>query len=44
MTRHDFQTIAGWVKPGATVLDLGCGDGMLLKYLQDHTPGQGLWR
>jgi len=34
--RHDFQAIAQWIKPGATVLDLGCGDGLLLKYLQ-HT-------
>ena len=31
--RPDFQTIAGWVQPGSTVLDLGCGDGLLLKLL-----------
>jgi methionine biosynthesis protein MetW len=31
--RHDFEAIAGWVRPDATVLDLGCGDGLLLKYL-----------
>jgi methionine biosynthesis protein MetW len=31
--RPDFDAIAGWVAPLATVLDLGCGDGLLLKYL-----------
>ena len=31
--RLDFEAIAGWVKPRASVLDLGCGDGVLLKYL-----------
>lgn len=32
--RADFATIAQWIKPGAKVLDLGCGDGALLKYLK----------
>jgi methionine biosynthesis protein MetW len=32
--RADFAAIAQWVKPGARVLDLGCGDGALFKYLQ----------
>src|SRR5215470_20175018 len=32
--RPDFIAIAGWVKPDATVLDLGCGDGLLLKFLR----------
>lgn len=32
--RPDFAAIAQWVKRGAHVLDLGCGDGTLLKYLQ----------
>jgi methionine biosynthesis protein MetW len=31
--RPDFDAIAGWVTPSATVLDLGCGDGLLLKVL-----------
>jgi methionine biosynthesis protein MetW len=35
MMRQDFQTIADWIPPRAKVLDLGCGDGDLLKYLQD---------
>lgn len=32
--RADFATIAQWIKPGSKVLDLGCGDGALLKYLK----------
>ena len=33
--RPDFAAIAGWVRLGSSVLDLGCGDGSLLRYLQD---------
>jgi methionine biosynthesis protein MetW len=32
--RADFAAIAQWVKPSARVLDLGCGDGSLFKYLK----------
>ncbi|NHC06554.1 methionine biosynthesis protein MetW [Azonexus fungiphilus] len=33
--RPDFDVIAAWVEPGHRVLDLGCGDGALLKHLID---------
>jgi len=33
--RADFAAIAGWISMGSTVLDLGCGDGSLLRYLRD---------
>lgn len=44
MMRQDFQTIANWITPHAKVLDLGCGNGELLKYLQDtrNTRGYGV--
>ncbi len=32
-TRPDFAAIAAWIPQGASVLDLGCGDGALLGYL-----------
>jgi methionine biosynthesis protein MetW len=32
--RPDLAVIADWVAPGARVLDLGCGDGVLLDHLQ----------
>ena len=33
--RYDYEVIASLIHPGERVLDLGCGDGGLLKYLQD---------
>jgi methionine biosynthesis protein MetW len=32
--RTDHLAIAEWVKPGSRVLDVGCGDGQLLKLLE----------
>ena len=42
--RADLAAIANWVSPGARVLDLGCGDGSLLRYLwqQRQAPGYGV--
>ena len=42
--RPDLAAIARWVEPGARVLDLGCGDGTLLKYLwtSRQAPGYGV--
>jgi len=31
--RFDLHLIASWIDPGSRVLDLGCGEGSLLKYL-----------
>lgn len=33
--RPEFEAIAAWIEPGAQVLDLGCGDGSLLRYLKE---------
>ncbi|MDD5330363.1 MAG: methionine biosynthesis protein MetW [Sulfuricella sp.] len=44
IARSDFAAIAQWVTPNAKVLDLGCGDGSLLKYLAEtrNTRGYGI--
>ena len=39
--RQDFDVIAGWVQPGERVLDLGCGDGSLLKLLIQSRGARG---
>ncbi|CUS41416.1 methionine biosynthesis protein MetW [Thalassolituus sp.] len=42
--REDLAIIQQWVKPNSQVLDLGCGEGTLLRYLQDskNVRGYGL--
>jgi methionine biosynthesis protein MetW len=35
ISRPDFAAIAAWIPKGASVLDLGCGDGSLLRYLKE---------
>nr|MDA3869957.1 methyltransferase domain-containing protein [Gammaproteobacteria bacterium] len=40
--RADLAIIAEWIKPGASILDLGCGDGTLLKYLRGHQQVHGI--
>jgi methionine biosynthesis protein MetW len=39
--RADLAFIAHWVTPGSRVLDLGCGDGAMLDYLQRHKQCRG---
>jgi methionine biosynthesis protein MetW len=42
--RPDLAFIADWVKPHAHVLDVGCGDGVMLDHLQTdkHCTGYGI--
>jgi methionine biosynthesis protein MetW len=42
--RPDLQAIAELIRPGERVLDLGCGDGTLLRYLIDRyrVTGRGI--
>lgn len=39
--RPDLEIISQWIKPGSRVLDLGCGDGKLLQYLQENHQATG---
>ena len=40
--RRDLNVLARWIRPGARVLDLGCGGGELLQYLMQHKQVTGL--
>ena len=39
--RYDYEVIASWIQSGERVLDLGCGDGSLLRYLQETRQVRG---
>lgn len=39
--RFDLQIISSWIRPGASVLDLGCGEGELLFYLKKDKKVRG---
>lgn len=41
LSRHDLIAISNWIEPGSKVMDLGCGDGRLLKHLQDKKQVSG---
>jgi methionine biosynthesis protein MetW len=36
--RADFAAISNWIAPNSQVLDLGCGDGSFLEFLQKQKP------
>jgi len=42
LTRPDYEVIAGWIKSGERVLDLGCGDGSLIRYLGETRQVRGV--
>jgi methionine biosynthesis protein MetW len=39
--RNDHAIIADWIKPDSRILDLGCGDGLLLKHLMSEKAAFG---
>ncbi len=39
--RLDQTELENWIARGSRILDLGCGDGTLLKYLRDHKDASG---
>ena len=39
--RADLAIISQWIKPESHLLDLGCGDGVLLKYMQETRDATG---
>ncbi|HIJ26583.1 MAG TPA: methionine biosynthesis protein MetW [Gammaproteobacteria bacterium] len=39
--RPDQEIICQWIQPGSRILDLGCGDGTLLRHMMDHHQVEG---
>ncbi len=39
--RFDLQIIASWIEPEAKVVDLGCGEGVLLQFLKENQKVSG---